>query len=76
MVAIAARDQLPRTARRTPLDGLGRVHVVLKTNRCVRSKLARPHRCLGEFWSPNVSAFPDDVELMSAPSVSNVLEKV
>jgi signal transduction histidine kinase len=38
----------------------------------MRSKLARPHRCLGEVWSPKAIAFPDDVELMSDPSESNI----
>src|SRR5258708_10694421 len=76
MVTIAAMDQPPRTVRGTLPGGLGIDQVLLKTNRCVRSKLARPHRWLGKFWSPNVSAFPAEVELTSAPSVSRVLEKV
>src|SRR5262249_48977708 len=59
-----------------PLGGLGSVHLSLKTNRWVRSKLALSHRWPGEFCSPNVNAFPDEVEFVSAPSVSNVFEKV
>src|SRR5436190_1129597 len=40
--------------------GLGSVHVVLKMKRWARSKLARPHRCPGEFWSPSVNVLPAD----------------
>ena len=76
MVITVARSHPPRTERESPEDGLGSVHVWLNTNRCVRSKLALPQRWLGEFWSPSVSPLPEEVELISAPSVSRVLEKV
>src|SRR5690349_23543817 len=76
MVITVAICHPPKTARGIPIDGLGSVHVSLNTNRWVRSKLALPLLWLGAFWSPSVSAFPVDVELISEPSVSNVLEKV
>src|SRR5271166_6835002 len=76
-VPTAARVQPPNAARSNFLEyELGRAYTMLNTNRFGRSKLERPHRCLGESWFPRVKAVPAPVPLMFAPSVSSAFENV
>src|SRR5271167_3487814 len=76
-VPTAARVQPPNAARSNFLEyELGRAYTKLNTNRFGRSKLERPHRCLGESWFPRVKAVPAPVPLIFAPSVSSAFENV